>query len=279
MASRLTFITDRKNHTVSRIPLIFFLIIRFDQPLNSFSAHPTLDHYCLATCADELIELYIAEKEQSMKFKYRSEVKSESTRKSNILSYAEYTNIDNTILFWVQSYLYLLKPKQPLDTEQPLAVISSVQIKSSQPLQQRIRIDPGKQQCVIACRNEIFMYSLPSFEIKWSYRDTVNESPLKAIDYLPKDNMVLALPEIYVSEGPVFYLLPTEGNGESQIYRNPQEKLCWAIIHPLGNKLLFCDDDGEIVLFRREKEEFEWSVGFLQWIKHRGRCILTILLI
>lgn len=253
----------KEPHRFTYIYIDLYILYRFDQPLNSFSAHPTVDHLCIATCMDELIELYITEKEQSMRFKYRGDIKSDTNRKSSILSYAEYTNIDGTILFWVQSFLYLLKPKQPIDYEQPVDVISSTQIKSSQPLQQRIRIDAMKKRCIIACRNEITMYSLPLFEVEWSYRDTVNDSPWKAIDYFSKDNLVLALPEVYVSEGPVFYLLPTEGKADSQIYRNPQEKLCWAIIHPRGNTLLFCDDDGEIVLFTREKEEFTWSVGHL----------------
>lgn len=242
-----------KELIILRISLCGILLLySFDEPLSSFSAHPTLDHLCVVTCLSQLIELNINKDKHSILLNYRDEARVESSRKCNIPSYAEYTGIDDTIVLWLQARLYLIKPDGN--------VISSIQLKNTQPLQQRIRIDPDKKRCIIACRNEITTYSLPSFDIEQSYRDTVNDSPWKCIDYYSKENLILALPEVYVSEGPVFYLLPSESDIESQIYREPQEKLCWGIIHPSGNTLLFCDDDGGIVLFRRIKKEFTWSV-------------------
>ena len=218
-----------------------------------------------------MIELNINIDKHLILLNYRDEVKGESVRKSSIPSYAAYTGMDDMIILWLQTQLYLIK--------QDGTIVSSVQLKNSQPIQQRIQIDITKRKCIIACRNEIISYSLPSFEVESSYRDTINDSPWKSIDYLAKENMILAIPDVYVSEGPTFYLIPLEGEIDSQIYRKPQEKLSQGIIHPSGKELLFCDDSGGIVLFRRVSKNFVWSVCVYVSVTCRDQCILITLLI
>lgn len=260
---------SKRIHSFTYQSCMFVSSNRFDQPLNSFSAHPILDHFCIVTCLDQLIELNINIDKHLILLNYRDEVKTESARKSSIPSYAEYTGMDDTIILWLQAQLYLIKPDG--------TIVSSVQLKNSQPLQQRIRIDVANRRCIVACRNEIISYSLPKFEIESSYRDTVNDSPWKSIDYLAKEKMILALPDVYVSEGPTFYLIPSEGEIDSQIYRNPPERLSRGLIHPSGKELLFCDDAGGMILFRRVSETFVWSVTISSVVSCRDPCILIIL--
>ena len=241
--------------------------------MNSFSTHPYLDNYCIVTCLDNLIELNINENQHSKLLDYHEEAKVDSSKKTSIISYAEYTGLDDTILLWLQTRLRLIRRNG--------TTISSIQLKNSQPLQQRIRIIPSEKRCIIAFRNEITVYSLPDFEVELTYRDTVNDSIWKVIDYCPQDQFIVALPEHYVSEGPVFYLIPLQGGMDNQIYREPQKKFCWCILHPSGNTVLFCDDDddGDIILFRREKKEFTWNVFlyFIISLFYRDQCILIII--
>ena len=202
---------------------------------------------------DEVIELDIKNDKHAVIYNYHEEMKTDSSRKMNSYSYAEYTTIDNIIVLWLQSKLLLIQSNQ---------VIKWVSLKTSQPLQQRIRIDNEKRLCMVACRNEIFLFSLPDLVIENTHRDTINDIPFKSIDYLSKEDMILALPDTYKFGAPVFYLYPSKHKVDSQDCRDLQHSLYWGILHPSGNSIFFCDNEGGIIIFRKEMKDFIWSVRF-----------------
>ena len=229
----------------------FFLKGSFDQALNSFAAHPREDGLCIVTCLDKVILLNINKDSHEVLINYRDLAKTDSAKRMSIPSYAQYAGVDDLVLLWIPGTLLLVQQGK---------IIKSVPVKPCQPLQQRIFVDYTNQKCIVACRNELLTLSLPDLEIQSSYRDSVNDSSWKSIDYLAREHLLLAIPETYVLEGPVFYLLPSEGELEVAIYREPKQHLVWGGIHPSGRSILFCNEQGELVLFRR-KEECVWHVG------------------
>ena len=230
---------------------IFFLKGSFDQALNSFAAHPREDALCIVTCLDKVILLNINKDSHEVLINYRDLAKTDSAKRMSIPSYAQYAGVDDLVLLWIPGTLLLVQQGK---------IIKSVPVKPCQPLQQRIFVDYANQKCIVACRNELLTLSLPDLEIQSSYRDSVNDSSWKSIDYLAREHLLLAIPETYVLEGPVFYLLPSEGELEVAIYREPKQHLVWGGIHPSGRSILFCNEQGEFLLFRR-KEECVWHVG------------------
>ena len=183
---------------------------------------------------------------------YRELIKSETNKKGNIPSYAQYTDIDGLILLWLNGNIFLINDQGQ--------VVRSTAMKQSQPTQQRIHIDTERHICIVACRNELYTLSLPDLEVVSSYRDSVNDSPWRAIDYFHSSQVVLAIPDNYVLDGPVFYLLTAEGDLEVSICRDPKQRLYWGEVHPSGRSILFCSEQGELVLFRLEEKGFQWHV-------------------
>lgn len=118
---------------------------------------------------------------------YRDLIKLEATKKGVIPSYAQYTDIDGLILLWLNGNIFLINDQGQ--------VVRSVAMKQSQPLQHRIHIDTERRICIVACRNELYTLSLPDLEVISSYRDSVNDSPWRAIDYFHSCQVILAIPE------------------------------------------------------------------------------------
>ena len=186
---------------------------RFDQPLNSFSAHPEEDMLCLVTCLDKLIELNIQNDSPTNILNYRDRFRPENSKKSLLLSYAQYTGIDSTILLWVQGLLTL---------------------------------------------------SLPSLKVLSYYRDPVNDSPWRCVEALSSQRLVMAMPDNYVLDGPVFYLMPPQNDVDVVIYREPKQRILWGILHPSGRSILFCTDRGELLVYRNDSRTLPWNVGSLR---------------
>lgn len=217
--------------------------------------HPTEDRTCVVTCLDKLILLKLDPDSHEVLISYRELVKTDATKKGTIPSFALFAGVDGLILLWIPGHIYLIQPNKQ--------ILSSVAVKPSPPLRQRIVVDYAEHKCMVACRNELFTLSLPSLEVQSSYRDSVNDPSWKAIDYLPRDRLLLAVPEAYVLEGPVFYLLPLEGELEVAIYREPKEHLVCGAFHPSGRSILLWSEQGELVLFR--KEQRTWHVNAERW--------------
>lgn len=213
--------------------------------------HPTEDRLCVVTCLDKLILLKLDPDSHEVLMCYRNLMKTDTAKKVTIPSYAQFTGVDNLILLWIPGHIYLIQPNKE--------IVASIAVKPSPPLRQRIVIDYTEHKCMVACRNELFTLALPSLEMQSSYRDPVNDPSWKAIDYLPRDHLLLAIPETYVVDGPVFYLLPSEGKLEGAIYREPKEHLVCGVFHPSGRSILLWSEQGELVLFR--KEQCTWHVG------------------
>ena len=213
--------------------------------------HPTEDRTCVVTCLDKLILLKLDPDSHEVLISYRELMKTDATKKVALPSYAQFAGVDDLILLWIPGHIYLIQPNKQIR--------ASIAVKPSPPLRQRIVIDYAEHKCMVACRNELLTLSLPGLEVQSSYRDSVNDSSWKAIDYLPRDHLLLAIPETYVLEGPVFYLLPSEGELEVAIYREPKEHLVCGIFHPSGRSILLWSEQGELVLFR--KEQCTWHVG------------------
>lgn len=214
------------------------------------------------TCLDRLIELNIKTDSHTLKMCYRDLIKLEATKKGVIPSYAQYTDIDGLILLWLNGNIFLINDQGQ--------VVRSVAMKQSQPLQHRIHIDTERRICIVACRNELYTLSLPDLEVISSYRDSVNDSPWRAIDYFHSCQVILAIPENFVLDGPVFYLLTAEGELEVSICRDPKQRLFWGEVHPSGRSILFCSEQGELILFRLEEKGFQWHVRIRVFIHFLG---------
>lgn len=227
------------------------LTCRFDKVLNSFSCHPTKERLCVVTCLDKLIELDISNDNHTIVMTYRDLVKQEPNKKESIYSYAQYIGIDDLILLWLNGTIFLV--------DRSGQVVRSIPIKLSQPLQQRIHIDLEQRICIVACRNDLLTLSLPELEVMSSYRDSVNDSPWRSLDYFAREHIILAIPENYVLDGPVFYLITSEGDLEVSICRDPKQRLDWGIVHPSGKSILFCSEHGELIVFKREEKGFQWQ--------------------
>ena len=93
-----------------------------------------------------------------------------------------------------------------------------------------------------------------------SYRDSVNDSPWKCVESLPSQKLVMAMPENYVLDGPVFYIMPPENGVDVVIYREPKQRMAWGLLHPSGNSILFCTDQRELLLYRNEDRTIHWNV-------------------
>ena len=193
---------------------------------------------------------------------YRDLIKLEATKKGVIPSYAQYTDIDGLILLWLNGNIFLINDQGQ--------VVRSVAMMQSQPLQHRIHIDTERRICIVACRNELYTLSLPDLEVISSYRDSVNDSPWRAIDYFHSCQVILAIPENFVLDGPVFYLLTAEGELEVSICRDPKQRLFWGEVHPSGRSILFCSEQGELILFRLEEKGFQWHVRIRVFIHFLG---------
>lgn len=176
-----------------------------------------------------------------------------SERKSNSTVYAQYTGVDDLILLWVNGCIYLLNSKLEKIAEHPL--------KLSPPMRQRIHIDTERKLCIVTCATKVVAFSLPDLKDVYEYRDPVNDSPWASVDYLPEENIILAIPDKYISEGPVFYLLLAYDKSNVFISRELKQRLFWGIVHPSGKSILFLNDKHELILFRREGDEFRWNVG------------------
>ena len=229
---------------------------RFDQPLNSFSAHPEEDMLCLVTCLDKLIELNIQNDSPTNILNYRDRFRPENSKKSLLLSYAQYTGIDNTILLWVQGCLCLVSREG--------VVLKELQLKSSVPSQQRLSISPKERTCIIARRNELLTLALPSLKVLSYYRDPVNDSTWRWVAALSSQRLVMAMPDNYVLDGPVFYLMPPQNDVDVVIYREPKQRILWGILHPSGRSILFCTDRGELLVYRNDSRTLPWNVGSLR---------------
>ena len=217
---------------------------------------------CIVTWLDRMIELYIKTDSHTHKMCYRDLIKLEATKKGVIPSYAQYTDIDGLILLWLNGNIFLINDQGQ--------VVRSVAMKQSQPLQHRIHIDTERRICIVACRNELYTLSLPDLEVISSYRDSVNDSPWRAIDYFHSCQVILAIPENFVLDGPVFYLLTAEGELEVSICRDPKQRLFWGEVHPSGRSILFCSEQGELILFRLEEKGFQWHVRIRVFIHFLG---------
>ena len=207
---------------------------------------------CLVTCLDKLIEVDIQKDTTRTLLNYRDRFRSDTTRRTSLPSYAQYTGFDNLILLCVQGYLCLVN--------QSGEIINECLLKFSPLFQQRVCINREDRTCILARRSELLTISLPSMETISSYRDSVNDSPWKCVESLPSQKLVMAMPENYVLDGPVFYIMPPENGVDVVIYREPKQRMAWGLLHPSGNSILFCTDQRELLLYRNEDRTIHWNV-------------------
>ena len=208
---------------------------------------------CLVTCLDKLIEVDIQKDVTRTLLNYRDRFRSDTTRKASFPSYAQYTGFDDLILLCVQGYLCLVNQNGEILNERLL--------KFSPLFQQRICINREDRTCILARRSELLTISLPSMETISSYRDSVNDSPWKCVESLPSQKLVMAMPENYVLDGPVFFIMPPENNVDVVVYREPKQRMAWGLLHPSGNSILFCTDQRELLLYRNEDRTIHWNVS------------------
>ena len=208
---------------------------------------------CLVTCLDKLIEVDIQKDATRTLLNYRDRFRSDTTKRSSLPSYAQYTGFDDLILLCVHGYLCLVN--------QNGEIINQCQLKFTPTFQQRVCINREDHTCILACRSELLTISLPSMETISSYRDSVNNSPWKCVESVPSRKLIMAMPQDYVLEGPVFYIMPPENEVDVVIYREPKQQLAWGLLHPSGNSILFCTEQNQLLLYRNEDRTIHWNVG------------------
>ena len=211
-----------------------------------------VDELCLACSQDTLIEINIETDCKQKKIDYQHLNSAE--RKSKTAVYAQYTGVNNTILLWVKGYAHILD-------ENGIPLIE-YKIKPCPPGRQRTYIDIERKQFAITSQKELYVLSIIEKDEIRSYRDHVNESSWGSLSYFQEDELILAVPTNYVTEGPVFYILTGSGKLEVSIFREPRQILLWGIVHPSGRTILFSTEVGELIQFRRESDEFQWHVRF-----------------